>query len=327
MDLVRIPDLRPRRLAFYLAVEEMVCTAYPGRDLFFAWQVDPTVIIGRNQQLRREVDVDFCRERGIDVVRRRSGGGAVLADRNNVMFSHITPWMPDVASSYRTYTSLICGALRSLGLDASASTRNDILIGTRKVAGNSYYRHPSGTNIVHGTMLYDCDAELMGRILSPSTAKLQSHGVASVRSRITTVKEHLPSLPLDEFLARMHAAIPFGSVVTLTEADIAEAERLEEAYYEPEWLIGRNPRGEVHASKRYEGIGELTVDITLHRGVIADIQLTGDYMESADASRALAEATMGLPYSRPEVASALERGGVASTIPGLDTEKLVNLIF
>ena len=151
MDLVILNDSRPRRLAFYLAEEEYLARRYPDRDFFFAWQVKPSVIVGRNQLLQKEINLEFCREHGVDVVRRKSGGGAVVADMNNVMLSYITS-SDDVRSTFSEYTSMVAAALRALGLDASDNSRNDILIGTRKVSGNAYYHLP-GRSIVPWTML------------------------------------------------------------------------------------------------------------------------------------------------------------------------------
>lgn len=86
MDLVILNDSKPRRLAFYLTEEEYLARRYPDRDFFFAWQVEPSVIIGRNQLLEKEINVDFCHENGVGIFRRKSGGGAVVADMNNIMF-------------------------------------------------------------------------------------------------------------------------------------------------------------------------------------------------------------------------------------------------
>ena len=92
MKHLSLPDAALwRRLPFYLAAEEWAARVLPPDDYFFAWRVAPTVICGRNQDMAAEVDLDYCRTHGIDVVRRRSGGGCVYADRNNWMFSYITP--------------------------------------------------------------------------------------------------------------------------------------------------------------------------------------------------------------------------------------------
>ncbi len=90
MELVLPYDDAVRPLPFYLAQEEWLAAKFPDRDFFFIWQVEPTVIIGRNQLLDKEVNTAYCRDKGIKIVRRRSGGGAVLADMNNIMFSYIT---------------------------------------------------------------------------------------------------------------------------------------------------------------------------------------------------------------------------------------------
>ena len=89
---VKLPDelaRAPRRLPFYLAMEEHLARNFSG-EYFFMWQVAPTVIFGRNQIIDAEVNLDYCRREGIDTCRRKSGGGCVFADMNNIMFSHIT---------------------------------------------------------------------------------------------------------------------------------------------------------------------------------------------------------------------------------------------
>lgn len=90
MIYVELPDDRVRRLSFYLAMEEYVARHMDERDFFFMWQVEPSVIFGRNQLIENEVNLEFCRNRGIRTYRRKSGGGCVYADMKNIMFSYIT---------------------------------------------------------------------------------------------------------------------------------------------------------------------------------------------------------------------------------------------
>ena len=79
-----------RRAPFYLAAEEYIAQTLPVDNYLFSWQLGPTVVMGRNQVAHQEVDLDFCRREGIDVVRRKSGGGAIFADSRNIMWSLIT---------------------------------------------------------------------------------------------------------------------------------------------------------------------------------------------------------------------------------------------
>lgn len=126
-------DTTGRRLPFFLALEEWVARRLPAGNYFFSWQVNPTVICGRNQEIDKEVNLAYCRANGIDVVRRRSGGGCVFADRQNFMFSFITDSNDRVAEVFSRYTAMIADALRKLGFDAIESGRNDITIGEKKV--------------------------------------------------------------------------------------------------------------------------------------------------------------------------------------------------
>ena len=87
MKFITLPFTDTRRLSFYLAMEEFVARRLDESDAFFMWQVEPTVIFGRNQVVENEVNLDYCREHGIHVVRRKSGGGCVYADMDNVMLS------------------------------------------------------------------------------------------------------------------------------------------------------------------------------------------------------------------------------------------------
>ena len=91
MKNVVLPRAEEHSLAFYLAMEEYVAEHVEG-EAFFVWRVDPTVIIGRNQDLEAEVNLDYCRDHGVKVVRRRSGGGCVYSDKGNIMISYISRW-------------------------------------------------------------------------------------------------------------------------------------------------------------------------------------------------------------------------------------------
>lgn len=326
MELVLPSDDLIRPLPFYLAQEEWLAAKYPMRDFFFIWQVEPTVIIGRNQLLESEVNTEYCREKGIRLVRRKSGGGAVLADMNNIMFSYITS-SSSVTTTFSEYTSMVAQSLRLLGLDASDNSRNDVLIGSRKVSGNSYY-HTPGRSIVHGTMLYDFNEEMMVNALTPPQAKLESHGVASIRSRVTTIREHLPSLSMADFKRHILTTIPDAKEpMMLTSEDNREIEKIAQSYCRPEWLTGKNPKGTLRNSERLDGIGTVTVHLTTNRGTIRSLELSGDFLETGHASEEIAGALKGVSYDKGSVRQVLESLDPSSLIPGLTCDQLISLIF
>lgn len=186
--MVNIITPKNRRLVWYLALEE-----YIGQHLdlfpdgaFFTWSVEPTVIFGRHQVMEQEVNLDYCLTHHIDIVRRKSGGGCVYADRGNLMLSYITPSVhPEQV--FQTYLDTIAGLLTQLGLPAVKSEHNDILVDGKKVSGNACYALKTGT-IVHGTMLYDVDFTALEQAITPTQEKLSKHGVQSVRQRVTNLR-------------------------------------------------------------------------------------------------------------------------------------------
>ena len=182
---MQLPDnVGGRRLVFWLAMEEWAVEHAP--DSFFVWSVRPTVIFGRNQDMEAEVNIPYCREHGIEMYRRKSGGGCVYADEGNLMLSYITP-ESDVNKAFDQYLSLLADALRSMGLDAVRTEHNDVLVGGRKVSGNACYATRTGC-IVHGTLLYDVDFGEMEHAITPSKEKLDSKGIKSVRQRVNNLK-------------------------------------------------------------------------------------------------------------------------------------------
>ena len=191
MKNVVLPDAVRRSLAFYLAMEEYVASAVED-EAFFVWRVEPTVIYGRNQVLENEVNMEYCREHGVDIVRRKSGGGCVYSDLGNIMVSYISR-RGDVSEVFDRYMTSLCDALRALGVPAEKSGRNDILVEGRKISGNAFHQLPD-RSIVHGTLLYSTDLEALVEAIRPPVEKLQRHGVESVRQRIMNLSEYVSAM-------------------------------------------------------------------------------------------------------------------------------------
>lgn len=236
MTYLSLPFEENRRLSFYLAMEEYAARQLnEGDDLFFLWQVQPSVIFGRNQVIENEVNLDYCREHGIQFFRRKSGGGCVYADMSNVMMSYITR-SDEVQTTFARYMEMVCQMLRELGFEATSTQNNDVLIGDRKVSGNAFYHIP-GHSIVHGTMLFDTDMEHMLHAITPSQTKLDKHGVESVRQRITLLKEHT-DITIEDFkrFAIQHLC---DQELQLTYTDIKAIEAIEEDYLKPKFIYGK----------------------------------------------------------------------------------------
>ena len=301
MKYVALPVEKVRRLSFYLAMEEYVARRIDEQDLFFMWQVEPSVIFGRNQLIENEVNLKFCRERGIKTYRRKSGGGCVYADMNNVMFSYITK-DEAVGFTFNRYMNMVVLVLQNLGVDAKASGRNDVMIGDRKVSGNAFYHIP-GRSIVHGTMLYDTDMVNMVGAITPTDEKLLSKGVASVRQRIALLKDYI-NLDIEQFKTFVRNNLCQGEIV-LNEEDIRGIEEIEKDYLTDEFIYGNNPKYTIVRKRRIETVGDFEVRIEMKNGEIKGMVMLGDYFIIGDIDDTILRPLKGVRLEREALEKAL----------------------
>lgn len=290
-----------RKLTYYLAAEEYVARNMPAGEYFFMWQVKPTVIFGRNQLIENEVNMEYCRAHGIRTFRRKSGGGCVYADMNNIMFSYVTPDV-DVSLTFSKYVGMVVKMLRKLGLPAVASGRNDIMIEGRKVSGNAFYHIP-GRSIVHGTMLYDTDMQNMVGAITPSDEKLVSKGIRSVRQHVTLLKDFL-DIDIAEFKAFVKRSMCSGEVVLDSSAE-QKIQCIEEEYLTPEFIYGNNPHYNITRRGRIEGVGDFVVNMEMKNDIIKNVDIKGDFFLVGDIGHQLIERLRGIKLTAQDVSEAL----------------------
>ena len=224
MKYVTLPSTEVRRLSFYLAMEEFVARHLDEPDSFFMWQVEPSVIFGRNQVVENEVNVAYCREQSIRMYRRKSGGGCVYADMDNLMLSYVTS-EENVNFAFNRFVNMILLVLRKLGIEATGSTH--------KVCGTACY-HVGGRSIVHSTMLYDTNMEHMLHAITPDPEKLEKKGIQSVRQRITLLKDYT-ALTLEELKTFVRSTLCVGERV-LSSDEVAMIEQLEQQYLKEDFI-------------------------------------------------------------------------------------------
>ena len=225
MHLIPLPE--GRKLSFYLAAEEYLAReVMPTDDAWMVWQVGPSVICGRNQDIATEVNLDYCRQQGIGVFRRKSGGGCVYADMGNVMLTMIA-CSDQVAFTYHRFVEMLLLLLRDIGVHATHTGRNDILVDGRKVSGTAFQLLTTHS-IAHSTMLFDTDMQHMLNAITPTRAKLEAHGVKSVNQRITLLKNHTGVTP-QQFVSLCQRRLG-QQTLNLTAADLTAIERQASAF-------------------------------------------------------------------------------------------------
>ena len=315
-----LPDNATRRLSFYLAMEEYVAREKSWEDAFTMWQVEPSVIFGRNQVVEAEVNIDYCRRNNIQMYRRKSGGGCVYADMSNVMFAYITS-EDNVNFTYNRYINMVVTVLRKMGIEATSSGRNDILIDGRKVSGNAFYHLP-GRSIVHGTMLYDTNMQHMVASITPSDDKLVSKGIQSVRQRIAFLKDYT-SLSINEMKSFVKENLCTEEVM-LTADDVRNIEVLEQEYLDPNFIFGTNPLYSVVRKRRLEGIGELELRMEVKGNRVRHLNLLGDFFVIGDLNRLL-QRIQGCELTEAALSQAIP-DDIDMIIRGLHKQQLIDLL-
>ncbi len=323
MKFVSLPHADVHPLSFYLAMEEYVARNVEESECFFHWQVEPTVIFGRNQLIENEVNLPYCRTNGIRMFRRKSGGGCVYADMSNIMFSYITDDI-NVSYTFDKYIRMVAFVLRKLGIPAEATGRNDIHIGGKKVSGNAFYHLP-GKSIVHGTMLFNTDMEQLIRAITPSNEKLVSKGVESVRAHVTNLAEHT-NISIEEFKAFVRSQMCDGEVV-LSEEEVEKIKEIEKEYTSDNFIFGNNPRYTVVRKACIEGVGEMEARIEVKGGRIRNINLLGDYFVVGDIDEQLIRPLLNVSYERDAIEQTLKGINHENIIRNLKTENLLHLII
>jgi len=177
--------------AYHFSVEELfTCSIRDNSPVLMLWQTDKTVMLGSNQIVKAEVDVDIALESGIKIVRRSSGGGAIYTDPGTILYTVIRP-MTKEAFIHKEETAVsVINALNKMGVPAIREGRNDITAEGRKISGLAQYT--SGSHIcTHGSLLYDTDLETLSKVLIANEKKLHPKGITSIRSRVTNIKPYM----------------------------------------------------------------------------------------------------------------------------------------
>jgi len=180
---------------YNIGLEEKIFEEYDSDEEFFMlWRNAKAVIVGNNQVIENEVDLEFAKEHGISVVRRKTGGGAVYHDLGNVNYTYISKNV-DEFGNFLVFAQPVIDFLQSKGVNARHIGKNDIGIFDgiidRKISGTA--QRVKGEYILHhGTLMFDVDIEILEKVLTPDPKKLTVKGIKSIRSRVCNIIDYLP---------------------------------------------------------------------------------------------------------------------------------------
>lgn len=269
----------------------------------------PSIIIGKHQNTIEEINKDYVETKGIKVVRRISGGGAVYHDLGNLNFSFITKYSPGFFHNFEKFTKPVVETLRTMGVNAELGGRNDITVDGRKISGNAQFTNLKSM-FSHGTLLFNSHIEDVVQALNVKIDKIESKGIKSVRSRVANISEFLDKeMTIQEFkdtitqnIFKEYESLP---LYILSESEWNEVNKLAESKYNSwEWNFGRSPEFNIQKVNRFE-FGQIDVRIFVKEGEIQNIKFYGDFLGYGD-SEDIEKKLEGVLFKYEDVESALK---------------------
>jgi len=323
MILVRHHNEGNLKPYFYFALEEYILqnVLKDHETYFFTWEIHG-VVIGKNQVIENEVNLDFLKENHIEVYRRPTGGGCVYADHRNTMFSIITK-RANKEFTFKTYLSKIIDSMKLLNVPIEFSGRNDLLFEGKKISGNAFLQNKYGM-LMHGTFLYDCDLETMVRAISPSDEKLVSKGIDSVRSRVTNLKPYLNGLTQEQLIKHFENTLT-NQTYHLSEKEIEIINELAKKYESKDWIYKKQPAYTKVLKKRIPG-GLFEVKLDIVEGVIKNMEIQGDFFDK-ESLKPFEHLFNELPYNKDEISKLLNNHPIEKFILDSQSEAFKELLF
>ena len=264
-----------------LAMEEYLLNRVEKNEcILYLWQNEKTVVIGKNQNSWKECKINALEEDHGTLVRRLSGGGAVFHDLGNLNFTFL---VNQEDYDVEKQLEVIIKAVRSLGIPAEKTGRNDITVDGRKFSGNAFYSN--GTRCYHhGTILVNVDMQNLSKYLNVSRDKLISKGVESVKSRVINLNEYVTGLDIPmmkqeliKAFAEVYGCDPIQ--MDLANIDYTELNKLCGKFSSWDWIFGKKIEFNYSIGRRFEW-GDIDIHLNIDSGIIKQCTVYSDAMDT-----------------------------------------------
>lgn len=250
-----------------------------------------SALIGQFQTIAKEIRTDFCRENGIDVNRRITGGGALYWDTKDVGWEIFAARegifkVKNIENFYKMFCNAASDGINRLGINSSFRPRNDIEVGGRKISGSG------GTSIseafmFQGTLLVDLNIEMMLRALRIPVEKLKYKEVNSLRDRITWLSRELGYCPsrkeiiekmLEGFAGSLGFDFYWGELSDIEKKKLAE----KLPYFKSKLYVNKIKDKKSYYfltsfSRSHKKVIKCSANMDIKRKVIRSLYFSGDY--------------------------------------------------
>lgn len=314
---------------FNLAAEEYMLKHFQD-DVFMLWRNDNAIIVGKHQNTLSEINLDYVKEKGIKVVRRISGGGAVFHDLGNLNFTFIKNGDEGQLVDFRKFTQPIIDVLKNMGADAKFEGRNDLTIEGKKISGNAEHVWKNRT-LHHGTLLFSSIISDLSKALKVNPLKFKDKAVKSVRSRVTNIKDHLTEdMDVQTFSERILSYImekyEDSRLYAFNEEDIRKIEEIKNSKFGLwEWNFGYSPKYNFEKLSKTPG-GTIEFHINVEKGRMKDVKIYGDFFHKYDIDE-LEKRLSGIQHDSAAIYQALDGFELNQYIKNITVEEFIEAMF
>ena len=317
--------------AFNIALEEYCFKKLKDEDeIFLLWINEPSIIVGKYQNTIEEINTEYTREKGIHVIRRISGGGAVYHDLNNLNYTIISNRdKGQEGFNFKEFSKPIIETLAELGVKAEFTGRNDLEIDGQKFCGNAQ-AYIKDRVMHHGCLLFNVDFSALGNALKVSKDKIESKGVKSVRSRVTNILPHLKTpITVEEFgdkiMEYMKKQYPDMKEYVFSKEELDYIAKRAEVKRSWEWNYGESPEFNITRGKRFKN-GKIQIFATVENSRIKNIKFYGDFFGKNEDLSEIENLLKNVKYTVEDVKKKLESIDIGEYFSKFTVDEIVEVI-
>jgi lipoate---protein ligase len=292
----------------------------PDESLFYLWQNQHTVVIGRNQNAYKECRVKQLIKSNGKLARRSSGGGAVYHDLGNLNYTFI---LPNEIYNVHRQLEVIIDALQKFDIKAEFVGRNNIEVDGAKVSGNAFAKKTTH-HLHHGTLLYDANLSDLSKYLNVSTIKMESKGVESNRKRVANLVDFNPTLTLNDLKQQLKKSFEkiYQTKLIPIDMSLKYCQIMIEKHQSEEWQ--RNAIFEFDAQLHHRfSWGEVQVFFKVILGTVKKTKIFSDSL-NPDFIKILENTLQNIDYDGESFVAAVE--GFSDDYKKISME-LINYLF
>lgn len=242
------------------------------------------MVIGLNQDVYSEVNLNFIRDQQIQLSRRFAGGGAVFVDPGNLTYVFIDNDDGSNYGDFTRYAQPVMSTLKKLGVDAKMKGRNDLTVDGKKVSGMSALKI-GNRFLCGGTLMVDVDLAAAAKALTPPKAKLQSKGIKSVHSRVTDIRD-----------------VP---TYTMTDDDWKDVLKIaDEAYTGGDFVMGEKPNDGYFRGRHFDGVGTVEISFSTKNDIVTHAKIYGDFNNPNGNLAAIENHITNVPFAKDSLEEA-----------------------